>query len=338
MYKSKDQVQEILNEFNVPDFFRKYKKSDEDKKIEVLKKLYNTTSKGVENVLNSNSKNLKEIESSRGDFSKYKGYDDYTKIKSFLDRREGSVNRLPKDYIEMRNLITKGESLLEKEANAFKKSFSNNNRIVQSIYISLVSALTLSILKMFTKYYKYNNSGNGWDFEFVDDNLNLSNGTEANAIRSIHKSYTSGELSKLIRINDMESELTEDNILTDVMNGINLLIKDGFKYKKAGAFITIITAVVATLISSRFILIKFLSLRIHLSKGLEESARVIEETADNLNNEKMKEKQVRYAEFFRKLADRVDLDDSVAENKARSNASKSDKEIEKDLDQIDFDL
>ena len=47
----------------------------------------------------------------------------------------------------MRNLITKGESLLEKEANAFKKSFSNNNRIAQSIYISLVSALTLSILK-----------------------------------------------------------------------------------------------------------------------------------------------------------------------------------------------
>lgn len=349
----RQQSKEILNEFSLGDFANKFKRMEEDDQSVILGKILNVnTDKMIKRMNRSNNKNVKDILKTKGDFSRFTGYKDIESIITFIDRQVGMKNNVPNDLAETLTNIKKGIGLLEKESRHFKKAFTSGNDLLQIMYMTLVSVISFLTLKLLTTYFKHENDGYGVNLVMENRNMNLAASLENDTLTKLLSQYTNGDLSKLIsgRVSLSEGPIADfieylvnsenggkDSLSSKLFgaDGVITLKKLDTPTAKIGG---VIILAIGAIIGMRHFYIKFLEFRIFFSDSLRDAANIISETSSTVSNPKVKERQIKAAERYRNLADKIDLDSSVSQTKAGREIERDNKDIEREIGGMEFDI
>lgn len=333
-------AQKVLHEFSLP--FRPFKKLDLDEQSQVLSKSVSLMSEKM--LKKSGNKNIKVALSSKGDFNKVKGYEDFMTIFNFIKNNKNKG--LDANLVSNFKVIENSVKLLEKEKDNFKKCFSNGNDVGQLIYATVVSSVQLGISKIF--FLGFNLDENGKLVGIKNRVKNKSN-PEIATLENILNMSKSGNLRQIFKIE--RSILNEDFSLKDLFekakktgdylyktNSKDIFAKGvekltGNKFGIAIAVIAAASLSLWALQSSYYYLIKF---RTWFSDYLRDAAQIIENSKDN-NTEKVRERQGKMSERLNKIADKIDIEDSVSESQSKSENQKVNQDIGNELE-TDFNI
>lgn len=337
-------AQKVLQEFSLP--FRPFKRLEPDEKAEVMAI---SISKMSEKMLKkSGNKNIKSILSSKGDFSRTKSYKDFLVIfkfiKDYKNQRFNNV-KIP-DFDTIENSV----KLLEKEKQNFKKCFNSGNEIGQLTYATVVASLFSAISKLF--FLGFEREEKSGKLVFNTSKLNNRENTDIKTLENILKAEKSGKLKDVLKFDSSFEYVSEGFSLRDIVNGSKKAgeflydadfkdigtgaIKKIFGNKIGIAASVILTAplVLLTIKEGYFLIIKK---RSDFSEYLREASQLIQNGKDNNLSDKTRAKQEKMAEKLNKLADKIDIDDGVAEVQSRTESENIDKEIGKELES-DFNI
>ena len=335
--KNRFSMDYVLNEALVQEDIiniKTFKKYNKEERLKLADKLSVASFKLSIKMLDS-SRNAKVIEKSKGDIDNYEGYADILTILGKFNRLSGdnTVNK-PDDFNKCLSELNRLNDILvnSKHKNEFKKSFQSGNKLVSSLYISIVSALSMGTLKLFSVYTNLDEvEQSGIRISKKDSNLYNSN--LFSSIRKINDLNINGYFSKLFNIETKEYMVNEDPIL----GGFGALTTI---FPSTGAlgpvFLTVIL-ILTFLLLIRVFASKIYSIRVDIVDNLRESAEILEENAITLKDGKVKDRQVRTAEKLRRLADKIDIEDSVSDSKSDRIIRTIDSEVVNDFETSDSD-
>lgn len=349
---------------------------------ELAKKIarYKNDFKFLKIITASNNKNVKDLLVTKGDFTKYSAFKDIEYIVTTIERVGGGV--LPQDLSAVINNIKKGILITNNFSKEFKKAFSTDNDLVKLIYLGLTSSIIMSTTLAYSKYL-VTNGGDGRIISISDGKHDISSKRACVSLGDFVIKDASGELGKVIKESIKSSSLSEaedvdpivrgnsgsishlvNEILKDIASGskdsdgkstrTDKILKILFGYKKEegktqwSIMRTITTTVAAFIIFvsvARFCISEIYEARIKLADSLRDAAENLRTTAEieGITAEE-RDKKLKAAEKYTKLADKVDIECGVAESKADRELSRLDqtsdkqaKDIEKSVEgEVDF--
>lgn len=349
---------------------------------ELAKKIarYKNDFKFLKIITASNNKNVKDLLVTKGDFTKYSAFKDIEYIVTTIERVGGGV--LPQDLSAVINNIKKGILITNNFSKEFKKAFSTDNDLVKLIYLGLTSSIIMSTTLAYSKYL-VTNGGDGRIISISDGKHDISSKRACVSLGDFVIKDASGELGKVIKESIKSSSLSEaedvdpivrgnsgsishlvNEILKDIASGskdsdgkstrTDKILKILFGYKKEegntqwSIMRTITTTVAAFIIFvsvARFCISEIYEARVKLADSLRDAAENLRTTAEieGITAEE-RDKKLKAAEKYTKLADKVDIECGVAESKADRELSRLDqtsdkqaKDIEKSVEgEVDF--
>ena len=349
---------------------------------ELAKKIarYKNDFKFLKIITASNNKNVKDLLVTKGDFTKYSAFKDIEYIVTTIERVVGGV--LPQDLSAVINNIKKGILITNNFSKEFKKAFSIDNDLVKLIYLGLTSSIIMSTTLAYSKYL-VTNGGDGRIISISDGKHDISSKRACVSLGDFVIKDASGELGKVIKESIKSSSLSEaedvdpivrgnsgsishlvNEILKDIASGskdsdgkstrTDKILKILFGYKKEegntqwSIMRTITTTVAAFIIFvsvARFCISEIYEARVKLADSLRDAAENLRTTAEieGITAEE-RDKKLKAAEKYTKLADKVDIECGVAESKADRELSRLDqtsdkqaKDIEKSVEgEVDF--
>lgn len=349
---------------------------------ELAKKIarYKNDFKFLKIITASNNKNVKDLLVTKGDFTKYSAFKDIEYIVTTIERVGGGV--LPQDLSAVINNIKKGILITNNFSKEFKKAFSIDNDLVKLIYLGLTSSIIMSTTLAYSKYL-VTNGGDGRIISISDGKHDISSKRACVSLGDFVIKDASGELGKVIKESIKSSSLNEaedvdpivrgnsgsishlvNEILKDIANGskdsdgkssrTDKILKILFGYKKEEgetkwSIMRTITTTVGLFILfvsvARFCISEIYEARVKLADSLRDAAENLRATAEieGITAEE-RDKKLKAAEKYTKLADKVDIECGVAESKADRELSRLDqtsdkqaKDIEKSVEgEIDF--
>lgn len=290
------------------------------------------------------SANFGEIDITKGDVTKLKNYSDITNAVNYLNKiaNKGSEGNDLKKVIPV---LEGALDMLRSHKSAFQKAYSSKNNMVKYLYESSTIAVIQVTSHAVSEAVTYVNAGTYIESKPTKTRTLLKN----NSLKSLEKlvemnknnklNSALGELATLhesMRLNklanaDMELEqLTEAEKLSQMVGDIidNLDSKAGEVVEKIGkvtnssAFkngikaLKYLGAILAILQCIRPMIGIFISSRIKLSQYLEQLADFVELNSSNVTDKDVKQKQQKWAERLRKMAQKISVDQSVASNRA----------------------
>lgn len=349
---------------------------------ELAKKIarYKNDFKFLKIITASNNKNVKDLLVTKGDFTKYSAFKDIEYIVTTIERVGGGV--LPQDLSTVINNIKKGILITNNFSKEFKKAFSTDNDLVKLIYLGLTSSIIMSTTLAYSKYL-VTNGEDGRIISISDGKHDISSKRACVSLGDFVIKDASGELGKVIKESIKSSSLNEaedvdpivrgnsgsishlvNEILKDIANGskdsdgksskTDKILKILFGYKKEEgetkwSIMRTITTTVGLFILfvsvARFCISEIYEARVKLADSLRDAAENLRATAEieGITAEE-RDKKLKAAEKYTKLADKVDIECGVAESKADRELSRLDqtsdkqaKDIEKSVEgEIDF--
>lgn len=349
---------------------------------ELAKKIarYKNDFKFLKIITASNNKNVKDLLVTKGDFTKYSAFKDIEYIVTTIERVGGGV--LPQDLYAVINNIKKGILITNNFSKEFKKAFSTDNDLVKLIYLGLTSSIIMSTTLAYSKYL-VTNGGDGRIISISDGKHDISSKRACVSLGDFVIKDASGELGKVIKESIKSSSLNEaedvdpivrgnsgsishlvNEILKDIANGskdsdgkssrTDKILKILFGYKKEEgetkwSIMRTITTTVGLFILfvsvARFCISEIYEARVKLADSLRDAAENLRATAEieGITAEE-RDKKLKAAEKYTKLADKVDIECGVAESKADRELSRLDqtsdkqaKDIEKSVEgEVDF--
>lgn len=348
---------------------------------ELAKKIarYKNDFKFLKIITASNNKNVKDLLVTKGDFTKYSAFKDIEYIVTTIERVGGGV--LPQDLSTVINNIKKGILITNNFSKEFKKAFSTDNDLVKLIYLGLTSSIIMSTTLAYSKYL-VTNGEDGRIISISDGKHDISSKRACVSLGDFVIKDASGELGKVIKESIKSSSLNEAEDVDPIVRGnsgsishlVNEILKDiasdnkdGDKSKKYDKILrilfgykkekgktqwsimrTITTTVAAFIIFvsvARFCISEIYEARVKLADSLRDAAENLRATAEieGITAEE-RDKKLKAAEKYTKLADKVDIECGVAESKADRELSRLDqtsdkqaKDIEKSVEgEIDF--
>ena len=348
---------------------------------ELAKKIarYKNDFKFLKIITASNNKNVKDLLVTKGDFTKYSAFKDIEYIVTTIERVGGGV--LPQDLSTVINNIKKGILITNNFSKEFKKAFSTDNDLVKLIYLGLTSSIIMSTTLAYSKYL-VTNGEDGRIISISDGKHDISSKRACVSLGDFVIKDASGELGKVIKESIKSSSLSEAEDVDPIVRGnsgsISHLVKeilkefesdnkDGDKSKKYDKILrilfgykkeegktqwsimrTITTTIVSFIIFvsvARFCISEIYEARVKLADSLRDAAENLRATAEieGITAEE-RDKKLKAAEKYTKLADKVDIECGVAESKADRELSRLDqtsdkqaKDIEKSVEgEIDF--
>lgn len=341
----------ILNEFSLNKFRRRISKTDEEGRIKVIEKILKSSYKHTAKRVNgANNKNIKEFMKTKGDFTKYSGYKDINDLLNFVNKTIVTNSDIPEDARKVYRTITEVKNILETKARLFRKGFSVNDSNVIILYLSLASSISVLTLKLITTYYEINNDGYDYKAKVIKEDRKLRENQSFKTLDQFLANYKRGNLNDLF--NGKMDELLNEGTLDDIINIATSFTSPesilGYLQDKAGKSssgtakaagwtVGVSAVLIGTIISLRFVITWVFKLRLDIASYLNETARVLEEMSrDESTTEATREKKKKYAERYRNIADKIDLDDSVANDRAEIDLEKEDKEIADEIDNLDL--
>lgn len=249
-------------------------------------------------------KNSKKIMATKGDFKAHEDYEHVFKIIDKLNKLEYKATNVPADYKEALVKINAIHEMLisSKYKNKFKKAFSDNNTLVSGFYTSIALSLILAVQKTFATYVEVDNVAN---ISLIEKDKKLNN------------SKLFKELEKLIQLErnsgfgvifDYQPEILEESSTVDVL--MNILSSNKKTIAVAATFTIILTAITFT----RYIVSKVLSIRQDISDYLINTSAILDEQLITLNDPKKRDRQEKWSERFKKLADSIEINDTVSDS------------------------
>lgn len=349
--------QKVLQEFSLP--FRPFKRLDPEEQAEAFA---NSLSKMSEKMLKkSGNKNLKSILSSKGDFKKIKAYKDFEKTFNYIkvQKSKGFNPTIVSAFDTVENSV----KLLEKYKSDFKKSFTNGNEIGQITYASIAASALLVVTQIFFLGFEKNEKG---ILEITNNKLKNKDSIELKTLNNILMIEKNKKFRDIFKI---DGSIVNTNESFDSMYKSFMKNKDKYKEnfgkvmdadiskdtinkaKEAGTALNrsqkaslVIFGSIGALAVSMLVMwatkqayIKFIKFRSDFAEYLRDAVSIIEGEKDNNIDKTTREKQEKMAERLSKLADKIDIEDGVAEVQARSESEKIDSEISKELEN-DFDI
>ena len=348
---------------------------------ELAKKIarYKNDFKFLKIITASNNKNVKDLLVTKGDFTKYSAFKDIEYIVTTIERVGGGV--LPQDLSTVINNIKKGILITNNFSKEFKKAFSIDNDLVKLIYLGLTSSIIMSTTLAYSKYL-VTNGEDGRIISISDGKHDISSKRACVSLGDFVIKDASGELGKVIKESIKSSSLNEaedvdpivrgnsgsiSHLANEILKDIASDNKDGDKSKKYDKILrilfgykkekgktqwsimrTITTTVAAFIIFvsvARFCISEIYEARVKLADSLRDAAENLRTTAEieGITAEE-RDKKLKAAEKYTKLADKVDIECGVAESKADRELSRLDqtsdkqaKDIEKSVEgEIDF--
>lgn len=349
---------------------------------ELAKKIarYKNDFKFLKIITASNNKNVKDLLVTKGDFAKYSAFKDIEYIVTTIERVGGGV--LPQDLSTVINNIKKGVLITNNFSKEFKKAFSTDNDLVKLIYLGLTSSIIMSTTLAYSKYL-VTNGEDGRIISISDGKHDISSKRACVSLGDFVIKDASGELGKVIKESIKSSSLNEAEDVDPIVRGnsgsISHLVKeilkefesgsknsDGksnktdkilkilFGYKKEEgntqwSIMRTITTTIALFIMfvsvARFCISEIYEARVKLADSLRDAAENLRATAEieGITAEE-RDKKLKAAEKYTKLADKVDIECGVAESKADRELSRLDqtsdkqaKDIEKSVEgEVDF--
>lgn len=349
---------------------------------ELAKKIarYKNDFKFLKIITASNNKNVKDLLVTKGDFTKYSAFKDIEYIVTTIERVGGGV--LPQDLSTVINNIKKGILITNNFSKEFKKAFSTDNDLVKLIYLGLTSSIIMSTTLAYSKYL-VTNGEDGRIISISDGKHDISSKRACVSLGDFVIKDASGELGKVIKESIKSSSLNEaedvdpivrgnsgsishlvNEILKDIANGskdsdgkssrTDKILKILFGYKKEEgetkwSIMRTITTTIGLFILfvsvARFCISEIYEARVKLADSLRDAAENLRATAEieGITAEE-RDKKLKAAEKYTKLADKVDIECGVAESKADRELSRLDqtsdkqaKDIEKSVEgEIDF--
>lgn len=311
------------------------------------------------NKLSSKNKNIRAIDKSNGDFSKYEA------SKSIKQSITGVRRMLDSSYRskELPELLTKLElniAILEKYKREFTQAYRNDDVLVKSIYRSIIAAVSLLTLKINTSYVVYDEES--VRLTLYDGDLQLTKKDNYKSLEKFIEHDRKGELKRIFRLEDeitqrekekKNSPLNESFFLSEEDSGggnpfvkflsdlANELIddeepkgEDGEAKEKTAATTLIVTVVVilAVVLVVRKVITEYYQFRVNIAKALEESAEILYIEIPTIDDPELRDKQQKRADKLAEWSNKIDVEEVNVERQSNRTLDKFDGQVKKDFD------
>lgn len=253
---------------------------------------------------------FEDIPASRGDITKYKGYVDMCECLDIVERLAIKANTSIKEV----NIVKKSIGNIVALRDQFTKGFAIGNQFMMLQYNTLVAACVESTSAIIASYVDYIKTVNAVEFKIINTKISSGNLFIEN-LEKFNNLVASGDYGK-----------TCNAVLTGATNNI---LKEGVIAMTA----IVLASIAAVVIMMRQIVFKFYYNRMKLSEYLKMQAMFLEmnktavqSSGNNLSAAKKKEvlkKQQALADKLNKIADKIKVEGSMADNTSK-------KEIKKD--------
>ena len=319
--------QKVLNELSLP--FRPFKRLSDEEKSEAL--VYSVAKVTDKMMKKTGNQNIKDILNSKGDFHKTKYFKDFEKTFSYL--KVVNSNGVNKIFSSNLKTIESGYKLLEKEKANFKRCFNTGNEVGQLIYITLASSVVLSTINLF---YLGLNKEETSKLKINTEKLSKKGNTELETIENLVKMQQSGKLKSILKT-DKKIKL-EESFLDKLANAdLNELVGKAENLKYVAVPVGIVIASMLAILVIKQTYIKIIKTRSKFADYLRDAVNIIDGEKENGIDEHTKEKQQKLAEKIAKLADKIDIDNDVAEVQGKSESENIDNELSRELE-TDFNI
>lgn len=325
----------------------------EEEKAEMSDKVVSKLYKSVKK--KALSANFSEIDSSKGDFTKLKNHNDIVNAIKYLNKiaskgQEGS---------DLKSVIPTLEgviSLLNSNKSAFQKAYSSKNLLGKYIYESACIGLIQVTSHAVSEAVTYVNVGTYIESKPAKPK-NLLKNNSLKALAKLVEMQKSNKLSSVINnvesiheeciaynISYLENELFEDlneaktlsqygSEFLDVLNkkggeAVETVGKIGGFVKGNIGILKKIGTIVAVLSLIRPCIYIFVCSRIKLSQYLDQLADFVELNSASITDKDIKQKQEKWVERLRKMAQKISTDQSVASNRAEEEMKDDDNNYE----------
>ena len=277
----------------------------------------------------------KEIIQTRGDVEKYKPFGYAKDVTLEMTNSSSSVGgSVPEDFKAALSTLHQIQGILTngRDSKEFRRAFNKNNVAVINLYAALVVSFCMGALRLFTAYSFIDDGGST---KISTENKNIMKTSNFQNMRNFINIHRSGHFNKAYAISGTDtdeesvSEGVEANLhfstdsfkIVDMFKGLAHPKKTGDEKKDAansrlGNSIKTVGTLLIIVVTTRYILSKWYVMKVKLSDSLRDSANIIDENIYGMADGKSRERQIKMSERLRKLADRVDIDDSVSDSKS----------------------
>jgi hypothetical protein len=290
------------------DIFKKTNKEKQNKLSMFLSKIALKATIGVA----SKSRVAKDIIASGGKAVKYKPYNDAVEILKAANRI--SDPEVPADFKIALKELNAMNLILEKDSNvinAFHKGIQNRDSLVSMLYVACVASFCQSAALLFSKYLYLKEKGG---IGAKHDDQKLTSRSTFEELEKLNDLYKNGHFNKAFIYKDKNLE-----------ESATITIAAGM------------TAVIGLLFVIRLVIFKLYEMRVSLADQLRLSADILIENTVSLNDGKVKDRQLKASETFKKLADKIDIEDDLVSKSAETAIGKLDSKAVSEFNKIDDD-
>lgn len=314
-----------------PNKFRRY---SEGQRNSLSLKLTSMSLKLMDKLSRKNS-NIKTIDMSKGDITKFAGYSSI--ISSITSIRKlipyGYRN---KDLLKSLTTLDNSLSILNTYKNEFSRAYREGDEVIVNIYRFAVAAIAAGVLDITSKYVTYDEEN--VKLSVVEEDLGLTAPkTMISALADFNNRDLNGELVKLFKFQKADVLAEESNVLTEGSESVlsKLITLIGNAYDGVGkgskyAALTV-TVVLGFVMLARFVITRIYSWRVDISSSLEEAASILYQELPTVRDPNIREKQRYRADKLMELSRKVDIEIKTTDKSAARSTDKLDSMVEREF-------
>ena len=292
----------------------KYIRLDEETKAKMQDKIVSSVFKSIKK--KALSLDFTVVDKSRGKFNNLANYNDITNSIKFLKKIlvENATKNKAKEMEEAVNCLELAVEMLVKYEKYFTKGYDANASMLKFLYEGTCVGVIQLTSYLISDCLSYVDAGAVVEVK-ANPSKNIAKLNIYNALKNIVNIY---------RNNKMEKYLKECISINEGTVTINVLQWLGY------AFIM--------LISLRAFIYAYFMTRVKISEYLNQLADFVELNASTVSNEKVKEKQTKWVERLRKVANKVKVDLEVSSARAEEEINEENEEINNTMPSDDLGL
>lgn len=276
-----------------------------------------------------NNPAIKEFDNTKGDITKYKGYQDYKKIVTKL-----ATYSLPKESKDILRNIQSLEKNLISNKGIFKEAYTRHI-IASEIKYSSMAYTLFNSAKLFSAWVF--TKGHNGDLVFNDNLTALRKCTTIKELYKCNKEFSSGSVIKNIKIINKDSNKLNESIV-DFLPVAGEVAPASIKFAKSmmkgHPIATISTIIILVIVSSRYTIFTMIAAKQAISNKLAEASRLLKENIVTLDSEKQStviKKQRAMADRYQQWADRLQVKEVVDDTKTDRAISQVDEKDSTDI-------
>jgi len=312
MYDNRSE-HDILLESMVTTYYAdiKYDVLTESEKLKAADQLITKLFKDIKN--KTLKMNDKDIEKTKGDFSKHPNYKELCRALRFLEESANSQNNA--GLSEKVKVLRETEGLLISNKDVFKNAFQYGNDVLVISYFNICAGLIIGIsecISLNTQIIQSKKYG-------ADSVGNRSFGGKSNYIEGLKSANAVMKSNKLRMINDTIVVKNESftNSVKNIWNSTKIPRRIGLGV--AGVYL-LLSAV-------KRICFTYFHQRVKLADHLRNTAEYVQLKSDGVSDNNIKAKQQKWIDKLLAFAEKVDVDSTNANAKADADIKSSDQEM-----------